>query len=172
MAQLAGIHRQPRVNETLPEWMERLGGKDVTSGFLTLHFSKLRIVKCPAIRYQMLQDEPPAGSRAALEPEKYPRRMEDCIYALFKMTPTLIKVHRGLCWNFSGSTEDWFITCYSPETITEENRYGHPYGNFVMLQRWEVPDGTKIDTYERKPYRRNAIVFDTSIRPGWSLPTL
>lgn len=172
MAELAGIHRQPRVNETLPMWMERLGAVDVLSGFLKLDFSKNRLVSCPAIKYRMLQSEPPAGSRAALEPEKYPRRMEDCIYALLKLTPELVKAHRGLCWNFSGSSEDWFITCYSPAVIEPEFQHGSPYGHFVMLSRWEVPDGSKIDTYEPKPYRRKTIAFDTSIKPGWALPKL
>lgn len=53
---------------------------------------------------------------------------------------------------------DWYVACYLPKVqllmLTSEQATYHPFGEYFMLCRWQVPDGRTIDAYEIRPYNR------------------
>lgn len=66
--------------------------------------------------------------------------------------PWTMKNRRHFCFPMAGY--DWYISGYfDGRAITEHQ----PFGANFMLGKWDVPDGTKIDTYERFKYPRVAI---------------
>lgn len=56
-----------------------------------------------------------------------------------------------------GAEDDYYVAGYADEKAVhnEEFKQYHPFGLNWLMSKWDVPDGSKIDTYERFPYVRN-----------------
>lgn len=57
-----------------------------------------------------------------------------------------------LCFPFEGL--DWYISGYYLGNAVTEYQ---PFGSHFMLRPWNVPDGSMIDQYEVRPYKRIAM---------------
>jgi hypothetical protein len=66
----------------------------------------------------------------------------------------IVPDHKHTCYPYEG--KDWYIGSYSEPKIPikPEHEEYHPFGHSFQIFPWNVPDGTKIDTYERHRYKR------------------
>jgi len=70
-------------------------------------------------------------------------------FYLLGQPPLKIKRRTDIC--FTWNCGEWYIGCHSANgNVSEFN----PFGWNFILSCWHVPDGTRIDTYEKKRYLR------------------
>jgi hypothetical protein len=105
---------------------------------------------------------PPEGARSQ---EPY---TVEAIYLLGTL-PSSYRRSSNVAYTRQDDTREWYIAgCWQGEPspkgwawLTEERiREIHPFGFYFLLHPWEVPDGSDIDRYETKPYRRVAITVN------------
>ncbi len=80
---------------------------------------------------------------------------EERLY-LLGQRPHKIKNRSNFCFTYTG--EDWFIGGYYEGNDSQYHQY-HPFGKHFLVQKWSVPDGTKIDHYEICPYVRTPMLM-------------
>src|SRR6266576_573837 len=56
---------------------------------------------------------------------------------------------RKTVFRFDYDSHDWYIACYWQQD--QLSRF-HPFGKTFMISPWNVPEGTRIDQYERYTY--------------------
>lgn len=113
----------------------------------------------PATRYtERLQNSP--GTRAYDEGKReYTREM---IYVVGSLPA--VKRNGNVAFNLQGDTRDWYVAGYFPSYSGRKPQPVHaateyqPFRNMFLLSPWDNLD-TKIDTYERVPYKRVAMAL-------------
>lgn len=79
---------------------------------------------------------------------------QEKIYCLGAL-PACYRRSRRVAFNFPNDSRDWYIAAYLPrENLRAANAKFHPFGINFLLMPWGVPDGSKIDSHEARPYRR------------------
>ena len=86
-------------------------------------------------------------------PGPYTREM---IYCLGKLPTKQKKVN--VCYTVEGDDREWYIAGYTMQNVEPLSEY-NPLGHNFLLAPWEVPDGTKIDSYEKSNYLRVPMVI-------------
>ncbi len=77
---------------------------------------------------------------------------DDRFYLLGKR-PLKIKNRASFCFPYDGA--EWYIGGGYYGGGDEQHKQYHPFGIYFSVHKWDVPDGTKIDTYERHEYVRS-----------------
>lgn len=80
------------------------------------------------------------------------------LYLLGDLRPSFVRSSHE-CYPWESDGREWYVAGHTPltkddqRTQEQKERYA-PFGACFYLRPWEVPDGTRIDQYEEKPYRR------------------
>lgn len=165
---------QPLPDETVSEWLIRLGATKTRLIRLTLPVPRRRSrrgkypgLTALGVLYEAPIGPPPPGSPAAMYPEKYPQnKTKQAVYILADVQPLLSVTKRiskpdlgekGVFWRLSDDA-DWYISCYSVDTTPNL-----PYGHFAILEKYVpppfLPATTRLDDHEaKKRYRVQATV--------------
>lgn len=84
-------------------------------------------------------------------------RDDDTRIILVGTQPEKMHKRSKFCFAWTDSPYEWYIGSYWSGTKNEH----HPFGANFMLNPWKVPDGTRIDEYERKQYLRIPMTVET-----------
>ena len=135
----------PRVHSVIPESVE-ISGKVY-----------------PACRYQQTMTTPEHSAAWNRGERNY---VQEMIYVV-GMLPA-VKRNGNVAFTMPGDSRDWYVAGYygavkARKQATMPPAEFHPFGNSFLLAPWDVVD-SKIDTYERHPYKRVAIDVRTLVR--------
>ena len=103
------------------------------------------------------------GCRAYTEGKRaYTREMIYCVGNL----PSA-KLRGNVAFNLPTDATDWYVAAYYGNVVnrrqeTAEPNEFHPFGNSFILAPWDIAD-SKIDQYERHPYRRVPMVIRNEV---------
>ena len=108
----------------------------------------------PAARYTERLQTPPGSAAYQRGERTYEREMIYCVGFL----PSA-KVRGNVAFTVDDDSRDWFVAGYYGDVVRRKQKTAtpsefRPFGNSFLLAPWDSPDGTKIDTYARVPYRR------------------